>query len=164
MAKALSTSNRYLDQWVIDVAGKRSHGTTGRKPLEVFEAEERAALIALPQRAYEPVTWKKATVHQDSHVVFDRRMYSVPWRLIGREVWVRATPVTVAIYSDDMRESTHRRAGETAWSTDESHLPAQRAALRHRSRAYWQDRAEKIGTDVADLVRELFDSDASSAS
>ena len=157
--ESITDVNRYLDQWVIDVAGNRCHGTTGRKPLEVFDAEERTALIALPLRAYEPVTWKKATVHQDSHVVFDRRMYSVPWRLIGREVWVRATPVTVAIYCDDTRESTHRRVGETAWSTDESHLPAQRAALRHRSRAYWEERAERIGTDVTELVRELFDSD-----
>jgi hypothetical protein len=86
-------------------------------------------------------------------------MYSVPWRLLGREVWVRATPATVAIYCDDEREATHRRLGETAWSTEESHLPAQRAALRHRSRAYWEERAEKIGVEVANLARELFDSD-----
>jgi hypothetical protein len=115
--------------------------------------------MPLPARPYEPVTWKKASVHQDSHVVFERRMYSVPWRLIGREVWVRATPATVAIYCDDEREATHRRLGETAWSTEESHLPAQRAALRHRSRSYWEERAEKIGADVAELVRELFDRD-----
>lgn len=157
--ESITDVNCRLDQWVVDIAGKRCHGTTGKKPLEVFEAEERAALLALPARAYEPVTWKKATVHQDSHVVFDRRMYSVPWRFIHREVWVRATPATVAIYCDDVREATHRRLGESAWSTDESHLPEQRAALRHRSRAYWEERAEKLGDEVADLVRELFDSD-----
>lgn len=27
-------------------------------------------------------------------------MYSVPWRLVGREVWLRATPTTVVIYFD----------------------------------------------------------------
>jgi transposase len=151
--------NRALDHWVAEIAGTRCHGTTGRKPLEVFDAEERGALLALPARPYEPVTWKKASVHQDSHVVFDRRMYSVPWRLIGREVWVRATPATVTIYFDDAREATHRRLGETPWSTDESHLPEQRAALRHRSRAYWQERAEKLGADASQLVQELFDSD-----
>jgi hypothetical protein len=157
--ESITDVNRYLDQWIIDVAGKRCHGTTGRKPLEVFGLEERTALLALPARSYEPITWKKATVHQDSHVVFERRMYSVPWRLIGRDVWVRATPATVAIYCDDLREATHRRLGETPWSTDESHLPAQRTALRHRSRAYWEERSEKLGTEVAQLVRELFDSD-----
>jgi hypothetical protein len=150
--------NRYLAQWILEVAGTRCHGTTGRKPLEVFDTEERAALLPLPARPYEPVTWKKASVHQDSHVVFDRRMYSVPWRLIGREVWVRATPSTVAIYCDDAREATHRRLGETRWSTEEPRLPAQRAALRHRSRVYWQERAQKLGPDAAQLVQELFDS------
>lgn len=151
--------NRYLAQWILEVAGTRCHGTTGRKPLEVFDTEERGALLPLPARPYEPVTWKKASVHQDSHVVFDRRMYSVPWRLIGREVWVRATPSTVAIYCDDAREATHRRLGETPWSTEESHLPEQRAALRHRSRTYWEERAQKLGADAAQLVQELFDSD-----
>jgi transposase len=157
--ESIGDVNQYLDHWTLEIAGTRHHGTTGRKPMEVFEREERAALMPLPARPYEPVTWKKASVHQDSHVVFDRRMYSVPWRLIGREVWVRATPTTVAIYCDDEREATHRRLGETAWSTEESHLPAQRAALRHRSRSYWEERAEKIGADVVELVRELFDSD-----
>jgi hypothetical protein len=127
--------------------------------LKVFEAEEQAELLALPTRLYEPVTWKRATVHQDSHVVFDRRMYSVPWQLVGREVWVRATPMTVCIYFDDERRATHRREGKTPWSTDESHLPEQRAALRHRSRGYWEERADRLGTDVGQLVRDLFDSD-----
>jgi hypothetical protein len=151
--------NRYLEQWVTDIAGTRTHGTTGRKPLEVFDAEERLTLIPLPARSYEPVSWKRATVHQDSHVVFERRMYSVPWRLVGREVWVRATPTTVVIYYDDDRVATHRRAGKTAWSTDEAHLPEARAALRHRGSTYWQARADRIGADVGQVVRELFESD-----
>lgn len=33
----------------------RLHGTTHRRPLEVFEAEEQAALLALPARPYVPV-------------------------------------------------------------------------------------------------------------
>ncbi len=152
--------NRHLERWVKEIAGTRTHGTTGKQPLEVFENEERAALLPLPERAYEAVTWKKATVHQDSHVVFDRRMYSVPWRLLGREVWVRATSATVSIYFDDERQATHRRRGKTAWSTEESHLPEGRAALRHRSRAYWETRAERIGAETVELVRQLFDSDA----
>jgi uncharacterized small protein (DUF1192 family) len=129
--ESITDVNRYLDQWIIDVAGKRCHGTTGRKPLEVFELEERTALLALPARSYEPITWKKATVHQDSHVVFDRRMYSVPWRLIGRDVWVRATPATVAIYCDDLREATHRRLAKRlgALTNRISRLREQRFAI-----------------------------------
>lgn len=151
--------NAHLERWVVEIAGTRTHGTTGKQPLEVFEAEERAELLALPSRPYEPVTWKKATVHQDSHVVFERRMYSVPWQLVGREVWIRATSATVAIYFEDDRQATHRREGKGPWSTDEAHLPQPRAALRHRSRGYWEDRADRLGTEVGQVVRELFDSD-----
>src|SRR5262249_2334866 len=37
-----------LERWVHEIAGSRVHGTTGRRPLEVFEQEERAALLPLP--------------------------------------------------------------------------------------------------------------------
>ena len=157
--ESIDDVNAYLDRWVMEIAGTRTHGTTGKQPLQVFEAEERTELMALPSRSYEPVTWKKATVHQDSHVVFERRMYSVPWQLVGREVWVRATPATVAIHFDDERQATHRREGKTPWSTDESHLPEQRAALRHRSRSYWEERADRLGAEVGQVVRDLFESD-----
>jgi transposase len=151
--------NRYLDRWVVEIAGSRIHGTTGKRPLEVFDAEERATLLPLPANRYELVVWKRATVHQDSHVVFDRRMYSVPWPLIGREVWVRATPETVAIYFDDERQATHRRNGPKQWSTEDSHLPEERAPFRHRSRGYWEERAAQLGQEVRHFVGEVFDSD-----
>jgi len=155
----LDATNRYLVTWVREVAGKRIHGTTGRRPFEVFEAEERRALMPLPATPYEPVIWKQATVHRDSHVVFARRMYSVPWQNIGRKVWLRVTATSVAVYFDDERIATHPRRGKGLRSTKESHLPAERAALRHRSREYWEQRANQLGEDVGRLVREVFDSD-----
>ena len=155
----IESVNRELVRWVRDIAGQRVHGTTGKRPIEAFEAEERDALLPLPRARYEPVTWKQATVHRDSHVVFDRRMYSVPWRLMGRSVWVRATPSTVTIHADDERVATHRRRGTGLRSTDDAHLPPERAPLRHRTRAYWEDRADRLGDEVGSFVRDVFDSD-----
>ncbi len=155
----LDVTNRYLVTWVREVAGKRIHGTTGKRPLEVFETEERPALMPLPVTPYEPVIWKQATVHRDSHVVFAKRMYSVPWQNIGRRVWLRVTATSVAVYFDDQRIATHPRRGKGLRSTLESHLPAERAALRHRSREYWEQRGDRLGEDVGRLVREVFDSD-----
>jgi transposase len=157
--ESLDETNRLLAQWTREIAGMRIHGTTGKRPREVFEAVEKAALLELPARPYEPVVWKQATVHQDSHVVFDRRLYSVPWRHIGRQVWVRATPSTVAVYFDDERVATHRRGTEGYRSTDDGHLPAERAHLRHRNRRYWEERADRLAEEVGRFVRELFDSD-----
>ena len=95
--------NWELGRWVQEIAGQRRHGTTGRRALDAFRAEELPALRPLPEKPYEPVEWKQARVHPDSQIVFGRRLYPVPWRLIGQQVWVRATPATVAIYADEQR-------------------------------------------------------------
>jgi hypothetical protein len=63
------------------------------------------------------------------------------------------------IFADDARVATHSRRGPGLRSTVEQHLPDYRADLRHRSRAYWEERAAKIGNDVEALVRDVFDKD-----
>ena len=148
-----------LGRWLAQVANERVHGTTGRVPREVFEQEEHEALLGLAPVRFEQVIWHAAQVHRDSHVVFEKRLYSVPWRLIGKKVWVRATPETVAIYADDVRVATHRRRGKGPRSTLDEHLPEYRADLRHRSREYWEERADALGGEVGRYVREVFDSD-----
>lgn len=153
------TVNAALARWVLEIAGTRIHGTTGRRPLEVFEAEEKAALLSLPAEPFEPAIWRRAKVHPDSHVAFERRLYSVPWRHIGKHVLLRATPATVAIYVDDERVATHARRGAKPRSTHEEHLPEHRRDLRHRGRAYWERRAAVLGPNVARYVGEVFDSD-----
>ena len=148
-----------LSRWVMEIAGTRIHGTTAEKPLEVFEREEKSTLLSLPCRRFEQAIWKEATVHQDSHVLFERRMYSVPWRLIGKKVWLCATPSTVSIYWEDARVATHERRCGDLRSTVDAHLPDHRADLRHRSRSFWEERAARIGPDTAAYVKALFDSD-----
>jgi transposase len=148
-----------LHRWVHEIAGTREHGTTHRRPLEVFRELEQAVLKPLPPRRFEPVLWKEATVHQDAHVIFEKRLYSVPWTLIEKKVWVRATASTVAIFFEDERVATHDRRDPGHRSTVESHLPEHRAELRHRSRSYWEERADRIGPNTGRFVREVFDSD-----
>lgn len=151
--------NRGLDRWIVEIAGTRSHGTTGRRPLTVFEAEERPALQPLPLGSYDVVEWKAAVVHPDTHVLFDARLYSVPWQLLGKTVWIRATPSSVVVYHADERVATHDRRGRGKRSTSDAHLPEHRGALRHRSRAHWEERAEQIGPETLAYVREVFESD-----
>lgn len=148
-----------LDRWVREIAGTRRHGTIHRRPLEVFEQEERAELLPLPAARFEWVIWKEATVHPDTHVLLDKRFYSVPWRFIGRKVWIRASPTMVTIYGDDQRIATHDRHGDGPRSTVDEHLPEHRADYRHRSRSFWEERADRMGEEVGAFVREVFDSD-----
>ena len=159
LARRACTVNQSLRRWCMEVAGQRIHGTTGRRPLEMFRQVEQEALKPLPAVPYERTVWKEATVHPDSHICFDKRLYSVPWRWIGHRVWVQATVSTVAVFGDDVRIATHARRGPGKRSTIETHLPEHRRDLRHRSAQYWCRRAASIGPRTAQLAQEIFDSD-----
>jgi transposase len=148
-----------LKRWLAEVANVRRHGTTGRRPVDVFREEELPALRPLPARRFTPVVWKCARVHQDGHVLFDKRFYSVPWRHAGSQVWLRVTDSSLEAYVDDVRVATHPRRGSGLYSTREEHLPQHRADLRHRSRGYWEERAKSLGEEVLTYVRAVFDSD-----
>ena len=155
----IESANRELLRWLETIAGQRIHGTTWRKPLEVFESLEKSALLPLPRDPFEIVTWRAAKVHPDSHIAFEKRLYSVPWTLIGKEVWIRATPSTVAIFHDEARIATHSRRGTGDRSTNEMHLPDHRKELRHRQREFWEERASAMGEDVLAYIKAAFDQD-----
>jgi transposase len=151
--------NRQLDQWRREIAGMRKHGTTGRRPLEHFEQHEQHALGPLPAKRFEPVLWKEAKVHRDTHVIFAGGFYSVPWRHVGKQVMVRGTKRLIAIYADDVRIATHERVARGQRRTTEEHLPEGRRDYRQRTRGYWEERADMMGPDVGGFIREVFDAD-----
>jgi len=92
-------------------------------------------LVPLPEQRFELVTWREAKVHPDTHVMFEKAMYSVPWPLIGKQVLVRAKGNSVYVYTDDERVAIHRRGRPGQRMTIEAHLPRHRRELRHRNRS-----------------------------
>ena len=148
-----------LGEWLVEIAGKRTHGTTREAPIRRFEAVERAALLPLPRTPHELAVWHTAKVHTDTHVVFQKAMYSVPWRFIGKQATVRACGDSVALFFEDTRIATHQRAAPGQRHTNPAHLPEGRRELRHRSQQYWEERADAIGEEVGAYVREVFPSD-----
>jgi transposase len=155
-ALGIDGAARELSQWLQEVADVRVHGTTRERPIDLFEREERRALKELPLVRFEIVVWKHAKVHPDAHVVFEKRLYSVPFRLIGQIVSIRAKGSSIAIFANDERVATHSTLDQGPRSTVESHLPQERAPWRHRSQSFWQVRAAGLGHDVAKLVETIF--------
>jgi transposase len=156
--EAIDEVQRKLDRWVLEIAGLRTHGSTGLLPLEVFRTVEQKALTLLPRIPFEPIIWKEVTV-RDAYVLFDGRLYSVPFRFTGQKVWVYATRSSVTIYADDERVATHERNAPGRRSTIEAHLPDGRRDFRHRDRSYWEKRADAIDPEVGIYIRDIFDSD-----
>jgi len=147
-----------LQRWNREIASKRIHGTTGRRPIEVFTEEEQEALLPLPSQPFKPVVWKRPKVHSDSHVTCRGRLFSVPWQLLHERVWVRACGQTVEVFHNDALVAVHHDTGQRR-STREEHLPEDRRQFRHRSQEYWSQRANAIGPETAAFVTDLFDLD-----
>lgn len=152
-------TRRELARWVTEIANTRIHGTTRKRPIDLFEAKERAALLPLPRLAFQPVRWARAPVHRNTHINFERHLYSVPWRLLKKIVLVRAVGASIEIYFEDTRVATHSRGAPGGRTTRDEHLPEYRGDLRHRDSDYWEKRAEIVGPESSGYVREVFDSD-----
>ena len=113
--------------------------------LELYESTERKALKPLPHDPFEISEWKKARVNIDYHVAQGDRLYSVPYRYVGEEVWVCATASMVEIQHRGRRIAVHRRHGQGRFATVVEHMPSA-----HRQHAQWSPSrilswAEKLG-------------------
>ncbi len=148
-----------IPRWVREVAGARIHGSTGRRPLESFERDEQAAMQPLPTMPFVPVVWHQAKVHSDGYVQFRRHLYTVPWQLVGQQLWLRATPESVVAMADDERVATHRRTDGYGRTTNLAHRPPKREQWSRRERPFWEEKAAALGPEVHTYVCELFDAD-----
>lgn len=137
--------------------GQRVHGTTHKRPLEVFESVEKPALRPLPAQPYDLAIAKKAKLHRDCYVVFDGSFYSAPFRLVGQSLWLRAGVRDVRLFDEEHRlVATHPRAKEPGERhTHPDHLPLQKSAGLPRGRQELREQAQSIGPATLAAVEEL---------
>lgn len=154
--KDMDGANERALKWCREEIGMEIHGTTKRRPLEVFQKEEAACLKPLPAEAFERPLWKKCTVHPDHHIVFDRSYYSLPTRFIGREVWARGGRHLVRIFLDEQLIKTHGRAVRPGtWRTDLSDYPPEKLAYLMPAPTHCRSKAAQMGPQTEALIREI---------
>ncbi len=152
----IDEANERALRWCREEIGLEVHGTTQRRPLEVFQKEEAACLKPLPGEPFEHPLWKECTVHPDHHIVFDRSYYSLPTRFIGRKVWARGGRSLVRIFLDEQLIKTHARALRPGtWRTDLSDYPPEKLAYLMPAPTYCRSQAAQIGPQTESLIREI---------
>jgi transposase len=146
--------------WCVETAGERVHGTTRKRPLEVFEAVERQALLPLPKASYDLAVWKSVTLYRDCYVNFDSAYYSAPFRLVDQELWLRGGLRKVRIYTTNHElVATHDRATEPGQRiTNPDHLPPHKLPGVTLSREGCRAKAGAIGPSTAEVVNTLLES------
>lgn len=154
--KDIIKANVQLLAWCQEVAGKRIHGTTKQRPLEVFEGIEKHALLPLPKEPYEVVSWKECKLHPDCHVVFDGSYYSAPYKHVGESLWVKGTDKTVQIFLNYEQVAMHCRAKRKGeWQTNTAHLPPEKVAYLMHTPKWCYEKAKEIGESTKEFIERL---------
>jgi hypothetical protein len=153
----LADANRQLHAWIMNEAGNRVHGTTREMPLKRFAEVEKSLLKTLPDVPPEPATWAKLKVHGDTHVHFDLNYYSVPFRLVGAELWLKATDSMVTLYQEHNSVASHSRVtGKGLRRTVDDHLPPEAQAWQMQNTKWCLRSAQEIGPACYAAVHAMF--------
>jgi transposase len=153
---SVATMRGAAERWAREVAGQRIHGSTGERPLLAFTTREQPALLPLPPRAWEPVTWTSAVVHADCHLQVAGARYSVPYQHVGQRLEVRLGAHLVEVYAGSTLLAAHARR-ERGRATILGHYPeAGQAFLRATPQACLRQ-AQGIGPATEAVVRRLLE-------
>lgn len=124
----LADAQRRAQSWCEGRAGRRTHGTTQCRPVELFALEEAPRLAPAPSSVYDLPVYATAKVHRDHHIEVAKSLYSVPGNLIGAQVAVRADRTLVRISHRGQLVKVHPRAKPGGRMTDAGDLPAEKTA------------------------------------
>lgn len=150
-------AQREVIRWCVDTAGRRVHGTTRQRPLEVFEAVERPALRPLTPERFDPPRWARVTVHPDHHIRFGQALYSVPHRYLRHTVEVRGDTRLVRIYHRGELVKTCPTQPPGGRHTDYTDYPTEKTAYALRDPQYMIDRARRHGPNLGAFMTRLLD-------
>jgi len=96
--------------WRDDFANHREHAETGKVPALSFEHEEKPRLRPLSETPFDTDDIEPVPVTKLYRVAFDRNRYSVPWRLAGQSLVVRANDHTVGVFIGPKQVAVHERS------------------------------------------------------
>jgi Mu transposase, C-terminal domain len=155
----LGDAQRKATQWCTEVAGGRIHRSTGRRPGEVFAAEEAALLLPAPVMPYDLPIYSHPKVARDCHVEVARSLYSVPHRLVGAHLEARADSQLVKLYYRGQLVKIHPRQGPGRRHTEVEDLPAGKAVYANRDTDWLLRQAATDGEAIGILAARLLDTD-----
>ncbi len=135
----LADAQARAETWCRERAGTRVHGTTQRRPVEMFTEVEASCLLPVPAPYDQPV-FTRVKVHRDFHVEVAKALYSVPEAHLGRYLEARADSELVKLYSTGgpagagggRLVKTHPRQPPGGRSTDPADLPEHKAGYAMR--------------------------------
>jgi len=153
---SLQDANRQLQQWVMETAGNRIHGSTFEKPVQQFNDIEQSKLKALPTTPPEIAVWNKAKLYKNCHIRHAKCYYSAPYKLYDKELWIKTTINTVTIYYQYEIVAMHARLFKAgSYSTKNEHLPPKAKYFLERDENWCRAQSKVIGVATHFVIDNL---------
>jgi transposase len=96
-----------LRLWVDEVALQRVHGTTHQRVWDALAAEKPHLLPLAGRAPFSLLLGEPRRVAKDAYVSYRANRYSVPWRVVGHEVWLREVDGQLEISREGERLALH---------------------------------------------------------
>ena len=140
----------FLSHWLERVANCRIHGTTKKKPVEVFETIEKAKLKSLNPQDFVFSDSAQAVVYPNCHFAYKGNYYSAPFQYIGNQLDIIEVNNLVKVYFDQQEVALH-----TLWEgekgkhiTNHNHYPAQKNVSRQEILSRQREEMASVGEEA----------------
>lgn len=121
--------------WRDQVANVRIHGTTHKRPVDLYQLEKEK-LMELPPKDYDTSIAIPIRATKDCRVKFDANTYSVPFQYASKTVTLKATSYKVEIYDDIKLIATHQRSYEKYLAIEDPKHYQDLLAMKKKARRY----------------------------
>lgn len=107
---ALTDLNLQAAAWRDEIANSRTHGTTGKRPIDLFAQHEQSLLTPLPKTAYDTRLTLGVKSTSQSLVKLETNRYSVPFAYASRMLTLKADDQWVSLYDKEKLIAQHQRS------------------------------------------------------
>ncbi|WP_240647266.1 Mu transposase domain-containing protein [Burkholderia lata] len=95
-------------------------------------------------------------VHRDGHVVYKHALYSAPFTLVGKSLWLKATDTVIQLFHRHELVATHPRQRAGGRHTVRDHQPPEAQAWLEHDPQWCLARAKEIGPSCHGVILALF--------
>lgn len=126
---------------------------------DLFESEEKDALLPLPETAYEYLERKTVKVGQDFSFVYDKVHYSMPRKYLRKTLEIRAGTEKIYVYNEhgDLLRVHERSYTPKSWVVIPSDMPEEYGDYGYWNKPYFLSKAAKIGPNTKILIQNIME-------
>lgn len=126
---------------------------------DLFEKEEKDALLPLPETPYEYLVRKTVTVSPDFSFTFDSVHYSMPRKYLKKQLEIRAGDNKIYVYNDkgDLIRTHNRSYTPRSWVIIPSDMPKEYSDYSYWNTPYFLAKAGNVGPNTRTAIKRVIE-------